>query len=396
LASAPSDNQRMPACNRREFLQSSIATAIAGLTARSAAQSNDPFAGGVMVGTRPLSGRGAADTPIGTLLGRGLDARLFTDLSTLTPDTLITSNDRFYVRTSAPDRLDASRPWTVTLGGLVRRPVTVTLDRLAQEAVPMGTHLLECAGNNNPGNFGLMSAAEWSGVPIASVLKRVQPAARGGRILVSGFDGHSLPSRSSTPGASWIFSVDDLERAGAFLATGMNAAPLPKDHGFPVRLMVPRWYGCACIKWVTAIDVVADDAPATSQMKEFAARTFQKGQPERAREYTPASIDHAAMPIRVEQWAVNGRVLYRVVGILWGGEQATDALAIRFRSDEPYVRVQSCPKPASTTTWSLWWHAWRPPSRGRYDIVLKIDDPRIRTTRLDVYFYSRSVDIAEA
>ena len=97
----------------------------------------------------------------------------------------------------------------------------------------------------------------------------------------------------------------------------------------------------------------------------------------------------------MEQWAVNGRVLYRVVGILWGGEQPTDALAIRFRSDEPYVRVQSCPKPASTTTWSLWWHAWRPPSRGRYDIVLKVDDPRIRTTRLDVYFYSRSVEITE-
>ena len=382
--------------SRREFLRSSIATALAGLAARSAApQSNDPFAGGVMVGTRPLSGRGAVDNPIGTLLGSGLDARLFTDLSTLTPDTLITPNDRFYVRTSAPDRLDPSRPWTVTLGGLVRRPVTVTLDRLAQDVAPMGTHLLECAGNNNPGNFGLMSAAQWSGVPIGRVLQRVQPAAPRGRILVSGFDGHSLPSRSSTPGASWIFSAEDLERAGAFLATGMNGAALPKDHGFPLRLMVPRWYGCACIKWVTAIDVIADDAPATSQMKEFAARTFQNGQPELARDYTPASIDHAAMPIRVEQWTVNGRVLYRVVGILWGGEQPTDALAIRFRSDEPYVRVHACPKPTSTTTWSLWWHPWRPPSRGRYDIVLKIDDPRIRTTRLDVYFYSRSVDIEE-
>ena len=386
----------MLAYNRRDFLRSTLATAIAGLAARSASpQSNDPFAGGVMTGTRPLSGRGASDNPLGTLLGSGLAARLFTDLSTLTPDTLITPNDRFYVRTSAPDRLDRLEPWTLTLGGLVRRPVTVTLDRLARDAAPMGTHLLECAGNNNPRNFGLMSAAQWSGVPIARVLQLVQPSARRGRILVSGFDGHSVPSRTSTPGASWIFSADDLERAGAFLATSINGAALPKDHGFPLRLMVPRWYGCACIKWVTAIDVVADDAPATGQMKEFAARTFQNGQPERARDYSPAVIDHAAMPIRVEQWAVDGRVLYRVVGILWGGEQPTDALAIRFRSDEPYVRVQACPKPPSTATWSLWWHAWSPPTRGRYDIVLKIDDPRIRTTRLDVYFYSRSVDIAE-
>jgi hypothetical protein len=84
-----------------------------------------------------------------------------------------------------------------------------------------------------------------------------------------------------------------------------------------------------------------------------------------------------------------------VVGILWGGAEPTDALAIRFKTGEPFVRVHACPKPASTTTWSLWWHAWRPPSRGRYDIVLKIDDPKIRSTRLDVYYYGRSVEIDE-
>lgn len=348
-----------------------------------------------MAGTRPLFGRGAAENPIGTLFGSGLDARLLTDLSTLTLDTLITPNDRFYVRTSCPDRLDPSRPWRLTLGGLVRRPVALTLDQLAAAVAPMGTHLLECAGNNNPGHFGLMSAARWSGVPIAGVLDRLQSGVRRGRILVSGFDGHSGPSRTSTPGASWIFSADDLVRAGAFLATGMNGAPLSKDHGFPLRLIVPRWYGCACIKWVTSIDVVADDARATSQMKEFAARTFQDGQPDRARDYAPVVMEHAATPVRVERWVLDGRVLYRVVGILWGGEQPTDALAIRFKSDEPYVRVHACPKPASATTWTLWWHAWRPPSSGRYDIVLKIDDPTIRSTRLDLYYYARSVDIEE-
>jgi DMSO/TMAO reductase YedYZ molybdopterin-dependent catalytic subunit len=370
--------------------------AVGGLVARFAGpQVGDPFAGGVMVGTRPLFGRGAAENPIGTLFGNGLDARLLTDLSTLTPDTLVTPNDRFYIRTSYPARLDLSRPWKLTLGGLVRRREVLTLDQLAAAIAPMGTHLLECAGNNNPRNLGLMSAAQWSGVPIATVLDRLHPAVRRGRILVSGFDGHSTPSRTSTPGASWVFDATDLVGAGAFLATGMNGTPLPKDHGFPLRLIVPRWYGCACIKWVTAIDVVADDTPATSQMKEFAARTFQNGQPVLAREYAPVVMEHAATPVRVEQWVVDGRVLYRVVGILWGGERPTDALAIRFKSGEPYVRVHACPKPESTTTWTLWWHAWRPPSSGRYDIVLKIDDPAIPTTRLDLYYYVRSVDIDE-
>jgi DMSO/TMAO reductase YedYZ molybdopterin-dependent catalytic subunit len=361
---------------------------------RSLSQAADPFAGGVMAGTRPLFGRGAQVNALGTLIGAGLDARLLTDLSTLTPDGLITSNERFYVRTACPDLLDPSQPWRLTIGGLVRAPVQLRLDDLAKDIAPMGTHLMECAGNTNPANFGLMSAARWAGVPLARVLDRAEPIGNP-RILISGFDRHSGLSRTSVPGASWIFSREELDRFGAFLATAMNGTPLPRDHGFPLRLVVPRWYGCACIKWVDAIALVADDAPATPHMEEFAARTHQNGRPGLAREYLPAVMDHAAMPVRVEHWRVNGRALYRVVGILWGGDTPTDALAIRFNPEQPFVRVHECPKPTSTTTWSLWWHAWRPSSRGRYDIVLKIDDPKIRSRRLDVYYYTRSVDIDE-
>src|SRR5204862_7518096 len=104
----------------------------------------------------------------------------------------------------------------------------------------------------------------------------------------------------------------------ALLATGMNGAPLPPDHGFPVRLIVPGWYGCACIKWIDRIDLVAADAPATTQMREFARRTHQNGEPALAREFTPAVIDQAAMPVRVEKWLADGRIAYRVIGVMWG------------------------------------------------------------------------------
>lgn len=382
--------------SRREFLHTAIGAAVGAVAARAATpQVQDPFAGGVLLGTVPLFGAGAAVHPLQRLFGTGLDARLLTDLSTLTPETLITPNERFYIRTSYPDLLKTPQTWTLRLGGLVQKPRTLSLDQLALSTRSMGTHLLECAGNNNPNHFGLMSAADWTGVPVTEVFDRVRPVGRSLRVLVSGFDKHSRPSRTSTPGASWIFSADDLERSGAFLATAMNGVSLPRDHGSPLRLVVPRWYGCACIKWVDAIEYVAEDAPATPQMQEFAGRTFQAGRAERARDYLPAVMDHAAMPVRLEKWVVDGRVLYRVVGILWGGERPTNALAIRFKSGEPYVRVDSCPLPKSTTTWTLWWHGWRPPARGRYDIVLKIDDPAVRTKRLDVYFYVRSVEIDE-
>jgi hypothetical protein len=70
------------------------------------------------------------------------------------------------------------------------------------------------------------------------------------------------------------------------------------------------------------------------------------------------------MPIRLEKWVVKGRVLYKVVGILWGGRTPTNALAIRFKSGDPYVPVDPFPLPKNTTTWTLWSHAWRPLSRG--------------------------------
>ena len=109
-----------------------------------------------------------------------------------------------------------------------------------------------------------------------------------------------------------------------------------------------------------------------------------------------AVIDVAAAPIRVEQWALDGRPVYRLVGVMWGGQAATNALQIRFRSGGPWVDVTDCPRPRTTLTWSLWSHVWRPDAPGRYEIVLRVNDPAIRTRRLDLYFYVRSVDVTEA
>ncbi len=112
----------------------------------------------------------------------------------------------------------------------------------------MGAHLLECSGNGRHRRFGLMSAAEWSGVQLSTLLERLEMARTATRVLVSGFDGHSGPHSGSRAGASWVFTFAELETQGAFLATRMNGAPLPKHHGQPVRLIMPGWYGCTCIK----------------------------------------------------------------------------------------------------------------------------------------------------
>lgn len=374
---------------RRVFLAASAAL----LLQRTAAAASAQVRGGRLLGTVALGLRQERVPPLDTPLGRGLDARLFTDLSTLSPETLITSNERFFVRTTQPDAARRRERWTIDLIGRDTAAQTMAFDELQTLERPMGMHLLECSGNTEGANYGLMSAADWTGVPIGSVLDRIGHVARAQRVLVSGIDDLDRESRTSVPGASWIFTRDDLEQAGAFLATMMNGVPLPADHGFPARLVVPGWYGCACIKWVDRIALVPDEEPSTPHMREFARRTHQSGTPALAREFTPATMDHAAFPVRVEKWRVDDRLRYRIVGILWGGSRPSNALQIQFRHDQPFVPVEECPLPASTTTWSLWTHWWRPEAPGRYEILLRLNDPTLRTRRLDRFYYAREVSI---
>ena len=382
---------------RRRFLSISggaAATALTRLAHLAAAQ--PPIPGGRVVKTLPLGDPRRRDNPpLDRLLGDGLDARLFADLSDLAPGRMVTAADRFFIRTACPEVVDGVRPWTITLGGRVRAGATLSIATLQREAAPVGTHLLECAGNTNPNNFGLMSAAEWQGVPIAAALDRVAPLDRTSRILITGVDDEQRMSLTSVPGASWIFSREDLERAGAFLATHMDGAPLSRHHGAPVRLVVPGWYACTCIKWVNRVDWVDADAEPTSQMLEFAERTHQPAGVRIARDFAPATIDVAAMPIRVEQWDVGGRPLYRVVGIVWGGATRANALQIRFRTEEAWVDIGEYDPPKTTSTWSLWSHQWRPAEPGRYYLVVRAKDPGVPTRRLDLFFYVRAVDITD-
>ena len=349
-----------------------------------------PFAGGELLGLVDLGPD--ATRPMDETYGDGLDGRRYVDLADLTDDTLVLASDDFYVRTRESDLLDTS-DWSVAIDGLVQAPVSLDLASLTGMATDQGTHLMECSGNGGGGRYGLLSAANWTGVSLADVLLLADLDGAATRVEVSGFDEYSGTSNFSTPGASWIFTLAEVAATGMFLATGMNGADLPADHGFPVRLLVPGWYGCCCIKWVNAIELVDDDAPASSQMTEFAVRTHQDGIPQLARDYAPADIHQAAMPIRVEKWrTAAGDLLYRVVGVLWGGNETTDRLTIDWGGGPVLVDTY---EHLTNTTWTLWEHAWAPPGTGDYTISMGVDDPSIPTRRLDSGWYLRDVAIDE-
>ena len=262
------------------------------------AQTSGARGAGHMLGLVPFSEEG--HPPMGEPMGSELDGRLFTDLSAMTPENPITPADKVFVRTRASKLLGTSSPWTLHIAGLIEKPIVISSEALAKKARPMGIHLMECSGNTRSAHFGMMSVVAWDGVPLQEVLRTAKPQKLGVRILVSGFDRYQEESMTSEAGASWIFTPDQLSLSKAFLATKMNGEPLRVDHGAPIRLVIPGWYGCVCIKWVNQIDFVSDDAPATSQMREYAGRTMQQGVPSLARDYQPAVVEIAAIPTRVD------------------------------------------------------------------------------------------------
>jgi DMSO/TMAO reductase YedYZ molybdopterin-dependent catalytic subunit len=386
--------------SRRRFLRASLAAAgawtlDAGSVARLLAQPGCQAAlpAGELIDTLPLTGDRHWQTPYGEVLGGpGLETRVFTDLSRLTPERLITPAHEVFIRTAVPPGVKEALPtWAITLTG-PGGSRSLGIDALRRAARPMGAHLIECAGNNNPDNFGLLSVAEWTGVPLTEVVQEMPRGNATWGLLVTGED-HEASARSSVPGASWVIPLDALPRLGAFLATEMNGAALTLDHGAPVRLVVPGWYGCAWIKWVREIALVGPDEPATTQMLEFSRRTHQDGLPARARDYEAPVIDLAATPIRVERRRVNGAIQHHVIGIVWGGATPVSTLEIRFNVRDAWKPLDLCPPPTSTRAWSLWTHRWTPTEPGIYNIALRCPDPTIRTRRLDLFFYARRVRI---
>ncbi|MEZ4241810.1 MAG: molybdopterin-dependent oxidoreductase [Myxococcota bacterium] len=335
-------------------------------------------------GTRPLLDGGERELEVP--YGSGLNARQIVDLEALDPDGLVIPAERFYLRTGAPLDLQAPDPWQIALTGRVVAPRTLAIDELLAQVEDIGRLHLECSGNADGARFGLMSAGDFAGVPLAWVLSLVAPTDDATAIRITGRDTHP-PASQSTLGAAWVFRPEELDEA--WLVTHQDGAPIPVDHGAPVRLLVPGWYGCTCAKWVEEIAWVGDDEPATTQMKEFAARTHQDGAPDLARDYAPAEAECSAVAVRVEAWEIDGDEVFRVIGVIWGGRRQPDALRL-LMDGRDLGPVQLCER-EHARTWGLWETFL--PRNARGTVTLRCEADGVPARRLDSRYYARPVDL---
>ena len=176
---------------------------------------------------------------------------------------VVTPNERFYIRSHFPVPEIDPATWRLQVHGLVRHPQSLGLADLLNMPSQTMTVTLECAGNGraffNPPidgeqwALGAAGTAEWTGVPLAAVLEHAGVESNGSELIFRGAD---APASGAAPGRfERGLSIRDAHEATVLLAYAMNGDPLPVHHGFPLRVIVPGWYGVASVKWLNEIEV---------------------------------------------------------------------------------------------------------------------------------------------
>jgi DMSO/TMAO reductase YedYZ molybdopterin-dependent catalytic subunit/rhodanese-related sulfurtransferase len=192
---------------------------------------------------------------------------------------VVMPNARFYVRNHfETPSLDATE-WRLAVGGLVERPMQLSLRDLQNMRSHSLVATLECAGNGRSmfdppvdgeqWHLGAVSTAEWTGVPLGEVLDRAGAGAGASQVVFRGADrGVVDQSRPPVPFERSL-SLDDARNSDAVLAYAMNGEPLPVQHGYPLRLVVPGWYAVASVKWLADIELIGTPFEAFFQTERY-------------------------------------------------------------------------------------------------------------------------------
>jgi sulfane dehydrogenase subunit SoxC len=272
----------------------------------------------------------------------------------------LTPIDRFFVRNHAPTpRVDPATWWLRVEGPGVERTLELDYEDLTRLPEVSVVRALECAGNGRaffgerqgkeapgtPWRLGAIGVAGWTGVPLREVLERAGLGVTEGWVLVEGLD--AVRMRRSLP--LWKALGEDT-----ILATGMNGQPLPPDHGFPARLVVPGWAAVASVKWVGRI-VVSDGLLASPW--NTAKYVMTGGRWGSRRE--PIGVQVPKSAIELPWPAVLRRGKNTITGRSWSGGATIERVEYAIDDDTRWrpARIEGSNLPGAWARWRFDWDA---------------------------------------
>jgi len=290
----------------------------------------------------------------------------------------VTPTQNMYVRSHFPVPQIGQDAWRLSIGGLVTRPTTISLSDLQAMPARRITSTMECAGNGRvglaplpkgePWSYGAVSTSEWEGVSLRDLLESAGIEAGAVEVLFDGADSGQVENAAGPVSFSRSLPLAKALDSDTLVAHRLNGKPLPAEHGGPVRLVVPDWYGVASVKWLVKVTLLQQPFTGFYQadryIMESPAGEFQGPlQSMRVRSIIAAPSNGEVLP--------PGR--HVVAGVAWSGEGTITRVEVSAGGEEPW-REARLVGDAEPHAWRRWEYEWDESRAGRYVLRARATD----------------------
>ena len=254
--------------------------------------------------------------------------------------------------------------WRLRIGGSVRHPIELTLDDVKRRPRVTSAVTMECAGNgrarlfprpiSQPWLVEAVGTAEWTGTPLRSLLEDVGVEPDAVEVLFTGAD-HGIEKGNEHDYARSL-TLDDARRGEVLLAYEMNGRSLEPQHGAPLRLLVPGWYGMTSVKWLVRIDVL--DKPFDGY-QQTTAYWYKQTAEEKGEPVTRIKPRALMAPPGFPDFLTRSRIVERgrveLAGRAWSGMAKIDRVQVSV--DGAWSDAVLGP-PLGEFAWRPWSFAW--------------------------------------
>jgi DMSO/TMAO reductase YedYZ molybdopterin-dependent catalytic subunit len=286
-------------------------------------------------------------------------------------DSWITPNEEFF-SISHFDRpvIDAST-WKLEIDGLVKKPLTLTLDDLKARPRQEVVFTIECSGNHGFSFFtGGIGNARWAGTPLAPILEEAGVRENGIEVVFWGTDAGEMDVRDLKFKQNFArsMSLEDAMSSDNILCYEMNGAPLPAPNGFPLRLIAPGWYGIANTKWLKRIEVRDRRFMSLLMGRDYV--TIREEDNDGEPVWAETSVGRwrlKSAPARVTQIGSD----YRIIGVAWGAP--IDRVEVKIDGG-PWMPATIDLSEEAEYAWKIWSLDWPGPPPGEHTVTSRAVD----------------------
>ncbi|MEU9052152.1 sulfite oxidase [Streptomyces sp. NPDC048384] len=259
--------------------------------------------------------------------------------------------------------------WHLAIGGQVRRPLRLSLADLRTFPQVTTRVTLECAGNgralltprpvSQPWLVEAVGTAEWTGVPLRLLLAEADIEPDAVEVVFTGAD-HGV-ERGVEQDYQRALHLDvalggDPE---VLVAYAMNGAPLPPQHGRPLRLVVPGWYGMAHVKWLREVTVVDEPFTGFQQAVAYRLRRHPEDEGEPVTRIAPRAL---LVPPGFPDFMSRARVVrpgtVTLEGRAWSGRAAVTRVEVSADAGRTWQKAELEPEDGHRWAWRRWQHSW--------------------------------------